>query len=393
MDIYWLNRAIYSLHSGGASLNLQLILNSQQDLESHSRAVGDVPRVTYRAKKILLADILPVVFLFIVPFVAHAGFFSSIAGFIGGTSRDAGVAVEENIATLPLLRAATNQDPNPAKGGGDVLIEDGALVADYGPLGGADAVKAKETNGEISSYIVRKGDSLSEIAAMFGVSVNTVLWANDIKKATGIKEGDQLVILPITGVRHIVKKGDTMQSIADKYKGDAGDILAYNQLDATDGLTPGDTIVIPGGEVEAPKVVLKPQKTKVSQKGTLVNAGGGYFANPLRHGQKTQGIHGYNGVDIGVPVGSAIFAAAGGEVIVSKASGYNGGYGLYVVIKHPNGTQTLYAHLSATAIGVGAHVGQGQEIGTSGNSGKSTGPHLHIEVRGARNPFQDLGVF
>lgn len=393
VEFTWLNRAISGLQYGGESIKLRLILNSKKDLESRSRVVGGASRATYSAKKIFLADILPVVLLFVIPFFAHAGLLSSIAGFMGGSPADAEVVVEENINTIPLLRAATNQDPNPAKGGGDVLIEDGALVADYGPLGGDDAVKAKETNGEISSYIVRKGDSLSEIAAMFGVSVNTVLWANDIKKATGIKEGDQLVILPISGVRHIVKKGDTMKSIAEKYKGDADDILAYNQLEASDALNPGDTIVIPGGEVEAAKEVPKVLKTKKGSKAVLVNIGGGYYAKPLRHGQKTQGVHGYNGVDIGVPVGSSVFAAATGDVIVSKASGYNGGYGQYIVVKHPNGTQTLYAHLSSNFVVVGTHVAQGQEIGASGNSGKSTGPHLHVEVRGARNPFQDLGTF
>ena len=189
--VLWLNGAISDLRYGGESLNIQLILKSKKDLESGFRAVGDVSRATYSVKKIFLADILPVVFLFVVPLFAHAGFFDSIAELISGPQADAEVAIEENINDLPLLRAATNQDPNPAKGGGDVVIEDGALVADYGPLGGDDAVKAKETNGEISSYIVREGDSLSQIAVMFDVSVNTILWANDIKKATGIKEANR----------------------------------------------------------------------------------------------------------------------------------------------------------------------------------------------------------
>jgi murein DD-endopeptidase MepM/ murein hydrolase activator NlpD len=72
---------------------------------------------------------------------------------------------------------------------------------------------------------------------------------------------------------------------------------------------------------------------------------------------------------------------------VSKSSGWNGGYGQYVVIKHANGTQTLYAHLSSNAVGVGDVVAAGETIGALGNTGKSTGPHLHFEVRGGRNPF------
>ena len=72
---------------------------------------------------------------------------------------------------------------------------------------------------------------------------------------------------------------------------------------------------------------------------------------------------------------------------MSKSSGWNGGYGQYIVIRHKNGAQTLYAHLSSNSVGAGAFVGQGEVIGAMGNSGKSTGSHVHFEVRGASNPF------
>ncbi len=85
--------------------------------------------------------------------------------------------------------------------------------------------------------------------------------------------------------------------------------------------------------------------------------------------------------------GAPIRAAAAGEVIVSKTGGWNGGYGNYIVIKHANGTQTLYAHNSSNAVSAGASVAQGEVIGYVGNTGRSTGSHLHFEVRGAKNPF------
>jgi murein DD-endopeptidase MepM/ murein hydrolase activator NlpD len=86
-------------------------------------------------------------------------------------------------------------------------------------------------------------------------------------------------------------------------------------------------------------------------------------------------------------LGAPIFAAATGDVVVARQGGYNGGYGNYVVIQHGNGTQTLYGHMQSVSVSPGDHVVQGQTIGYLGNTGRSTGPHLHFEVRGARNPF------
>ena len=102
---------------------------------------------------------------------------------------------------------------------------------------------------------------------------------------------------------------------------------------------------------------------------------------------KTQGLHGYNGIDLAAPTGTPVLASASGDVIVSRGYGWNGGYGNYIVIKHPNGTQTLYAHLNEVIVSSSWHVVQGQIIGYVGATGKSTGPHLHFEVRGAKNPF------
>jgi murein DD-endopeptidase MepM/ murein hydrolase activator NlpD len=92
-------------------------------------------------------------------------------------------------------------------------------------------------------------------------------------------------------------------------------------------------------------------------------------------------------VDFGAPVGTPVLASASGKVIVAKPSGYNGGYGKYVVVEHDNGTQTLYAHLSSVLVVVDDEVTKGEKIALSGNTGRSTGPHLHFEVRGGVNPW------
>jgi LysM repeat protein len=291
---------------------------------------------------------------------------------------------EQNLQTVSLLKAAVHSDPNPAKGGGDILVEDGALVA-VSDASGKNTTVSRVVNGEISVYVVREGDTLSQIADMFDVSAKTILWANDLSNANRIRPGDSLVILPITGVRHVVKSGDTIQTIAKKYDGDVDDILAYNQLTSAESISVGDTVVIPDGTLAAtsqPKAVVATRSS-----GSAASGGGSAYTHPLPGAQRTQGIHGYNGIDLAAPAGTPILASAGGEVIVSRASGWNGGYGLYVVIKHPKGSQTLYAHMSSTAVAAGATVAQGQVIGYVGSTGRSTGDHLHFEVRGATNPF------
>ncbi len=310
-------------------------------------------------------------------------------------------------SSLPLLTAALNSDPNPEKGGGDLIVTEGsALVANAGPEGTLADIGPSSGSGEISTYVVKAGDTISSVANAFGVSTNTIMWANGLTKKSTLTPGSTLVILPVSGVKHTVAKGENIASIAKKYNADVADIASFNGLEATDTLNQGDVLVIPGGEVaQAPekketKTTTKTNKTikstsKIHQGGGLTSiesAGGsadtdGYFTNPVPGALLTQGIHGWNGVDLGAPSGTAVYAAAAGTVIVSRVGGWNGGYGNYIVVKHSNGTQTLYSHLSSDSVSVGDTVSKGQRIGGVGRTGEATGNHLHFEVRGGRNPF------
>ncbi len=290
-------------------------------------------------------------------------------------------AVSASPLDINVLSAQQNPKPQGARGGAEVVVEEGALVS-VGPVGANVIASAKNSTGEISVYTVRAGDTLSHIAEMYGVTANTILWANDLPRATSIKEGQTLIILPIVGVRHVVKKGDTVKAIAKTYDGDADEILSYNQLIVDEALIVGSTIVIPGGAIHtAPVTKLAVTPTRTS------GSSASWLSHPLPGSIKTQGLHGYNAVDLGSSIGASVRAAASGEVIVSKSSGWNGGYGQYIVVRHSNGAQTLYAHLNRNDVGVGAYVSQGAVIAGVGNSGRSTGPHLHFEVRGASNPF------
>lgn len=323
------------------------------------------------------------------PAITHAGFFSSIlANLKNSTAQTTSASASPlNSQSVRLLQPAMNLDPNPSKGGGEITVVDGeALLPETGPSGTIADISDYPPSSEISVYVVREGDTLSGIASMFGVSSNTIAWANDIAK--GIKPGQTLIILPITGVKHTVVKGDTLASVAKKYKADAEEIADYNDLARGSTLTVGEVIIIPDGTVVTAAPAKKPAtSTKNPYRGGSGTDLGGFFIWPVAGGSKSQGIHGYNGIDIAAPQGTPIYAAAGGTVLVARASGWNGGYGNYVVIVHSNGVQTLYAHMSSVAAVAGASVGQGQVIGYVGSTGKSTGKHLHFEVRGAKNPF------
>lgn len=294
-----------------------------------------------------------------------------------------------NSQTMPLLEAVRNSDPSPDTEGRDVTIVNGSaiLVASTpDEFSGNTPIPASD---QISVYVVRKGDTLSAIAKMFGVSANTIRWANDISRGGGVGVGQKLVILPISGVQYTIKKGDTMAKIATSYKTDADELRSFNGAEEDEKLAVGDMIIIPNGvELEAPPITTKKGIRSFISDISSFTATDGYFVRPTA-GRKTQGLHGNCrcGVDFHAGNGTVIVASAAGTVVVSRDSGWNGGYGQYIVIKHENGTQTLYAHLSGNVATEGQNVYQGQIIAYSGATGKSFGPHLHFEVRGGRNPF------
>lgn len=366
------------------NLENRLILQTPKDSSSQSSAFGE--NWTKKWLKITKSTFVTlVVTLLIAPNLASASFFSIIGEMFGSTASakeatEPRVLVSSNLAKIPLLESRVSPDPVAYRGGGDIKIVDNqALASEAGPLGSLAEIEERvAANSEISVYVVREGDNLSLIADMFDVTINTIKWANDITSV--IKEGDRLVILPISGVRHSVLKGESIKSIATKYKGNIDEILLYNNMTEESSLAIGDIIIIPDGELAASITTVR---TSSASAGPSYS---GYYVRPTA-GIKTQGVHGYNGVDIAGSIGDAIWASASGDVIISREGGWNGGYGNYVVIRHSNGTQTLYAHMSRNLVSAGDYVTSGQVIGLIGSTGKSTGPHLHFEVRGAKNPF------
>lgn len=235
---------------------------------------------------------------------------------------------------------------------------------------------------DVVVYEVELDDTPSSIAARFGISTDSVLWSNNLENDDNIFPGQELVIPPISGIVHKVVKDETVSSIASKYRAFTSEIIAFNNL-STSEINIGQTLVIPNGKVEVRKNVA------VSVARNLPTLDG-YFINPTI-GTISQGLHPYNAVDIANECAvTPIYAAASGLVTISKTSGWNGGAGKYVKINHPNGTQTIYAHLNDLSVGEGERVQRGQAIGKMGNTGRVRGPtgcHLHFGVYGARNPL------
>lgn len=349
-------------------------------------------------KKLLSFIGILVVFLGVttLPSYAHAGIISDFFDFFGGSE-----TAEASLISSPLIQELESADPpesaltqknEPSAGKKPktpslLFSQESALIAPSNPLGRIEDAPGSDL---IYLYTVREGDTLSSIAKSFDVSINTIIWANELKNSRSIKADDTIVILPVSGVRHKIKKGETIASIAKKYKGDEEDILAFNGLFPEKPLETGSEIIIPDGEMQIQITAPSSAPSHMSRLPEIF----GYFMRPVLGGRNSrstkknpQGLHGNNGVDLALACGAPIVASAPGTIIVSRSSGWNGGYGKYVVIAHPNGTQTLYGHVSRALANAGQNISQGQPIAAVGSTGRSTGCHVHFEVRGAKNPI------
>jgi LysM repeat protein len=249
----------------------------------------------------------------------------------------------------------------------------------------------------IIDYVVQAGDTISTIAANFGVSVNTILWENDLNAYSLIRPGNKLVILPVTGVAHKVAKGDTLASIASKYGIDANMIMETNKLANAEMLSVGQKLIIPGGKktyyaqsssskasgISALKNLFKPQDLKSTASNKL--------AWPTVGARITQySSWRHYAVDIANKIGTPIYACDAGVV---EVAGWGTGYGNQIVIDHGGGRKSRYAHMSKFIASKGDVVKKGEAIGLMGSTGRSTGSHLHFEyiINGVKtNPLNYL---
>ena len=229
----------------------------------------------------------------------------------------------------------------------------------------------------ITYYTVRRGETLSDIAKKFDISPMTIMAANDLVNANAIQAGQQLRILSTDGAIHEVKSGESLWEIARRYRAGIDEIVTANGITNPNRIMPAQELVIPGVQAAEIGSMLRSERL-VSADGRLLPM----FDWPVRgrissnFGMRWGRMH--YGMDIAVNTGTPVRAAARGRVTFA---GMNGGYGNLVIIDHGDGVETRYAHNSRIVVKVGDYVNRGQLVAYSGNTGNSTGPHLHFEIR------------
>ncbi len=236
---------------------------------------------------------------------------------------------------------------------------------------------------KLKSYEVKKGDSLFSIAKKFNVSMDSIISTNNMQNAYYLKIGTLLQIPNMSGIYYHVKKGDTLSSLTHRYNVDMYKVVDLNDLSSS-VIYVGQRLFIPGGTLS--------EWEKAEALGTLfkypvtgrLSSNIGFRKDPFT------GKRAYHaGIDLANRIGTSVYASQYGNV---SYVGYKSNYGKVVIIVHPQGYKTLYAHLDKILVKKGQRVKQGEKIGTVGNTGRSTGPHLHFEIHQYRKIIDPLKI-
>lgn len=307
-------------------------------------------------------------------------------------------SVQPQVA-LPTATPVEEEEGVPELWSSDVILADSSELV-FGRVAIAHTYEPQLPTHDFTLHVVEKGDTPNIVAEKYGIEPATLLWGNpDLSdEAQLLRVGITLTILPTNGVLHTVSPSDTVESLAELYSVEPEAIIAYadNHLDQWPHRPVPDTqVFVPGGEKTflvwsyTPNSVRAQATSSTYYDGPIVYAGIGRFIWPTDSWRITQ-YHwwAHRAIDIGAVTGTNVYASDGGTVIYAGWSTV--GYGNHVVLDHGNGFQTLYAHLSAIYVASGQFVYQGTPIGAVGNTGNSSGPHLHFEIRYGANLLNPL---
>lgn len=246
-----------------------------------------------------------------------------------------------------------------------------------------------ETVREIAPYIPNLNVDPNQLADTLDQQANGSYIAAPFMpitnaSATGQPAAAQSETPPNPG-KYVVQFGDTLSGISNRYNLHSVSVQVANHLESADDITAGQTLVIPSSDLSAAAIAAATTASEMpasapSVKGT--HTGGYGLIVPLHYTLVSRGVSAdHAGIDFATPVGTPVAATKSGVVTIADSSGWNGGYGKTILINHGDGLASRYGHLSQVDVRVGEHVTQGEIIGYSGNTGRSTGPHLHFEVR------------
>jgi murein DD-endopeptidase MepM/ murein hydrolase activator NlpD len=266
------------------------------------------------------------------------------------------------------------------------LIYDLFVIEEY--MGGSEGKDPKAIMGGYSvltlrmkTYVVRKGDSLFSIARRFNISIDAILSVNNMRDASILRIDTVLKIPNMNGVYYTVRKGDSLSSITTRYRVDMNKLVDVNELDSS-VIYVGQKLFIPGAALsDWERAEALGTLFKYPARGRLTSRMG-FRIDPFT---KRRAYHA--GIDIANRIGTPVHASQSGKVTFAS---YKGSYGKTVILSHQQGYSTVYGHVDKILVKKGQVVRQGDKIGTVGNTGRSTGPHLHFEIRRHRKIIDPL---
>lgn len=313
------------------------------------------------------------------------------------TSEESSDVYAESLLNVPLEGSATVSPlvALTAERLGPLAYDQSGVASPFVPIEEASEEDDRIVIARPSVHVVQQGDTVGAIAKKYGISVNTVLWANDLTARTILRLGQELTVLPVSGVLHEVRRGETLGAIAKKYDSDVDKILAANLVKSPTAVQIGQKLVIPDGR---PVVTASPRPKPSAPSATPPRLGDVRDVfRPPEEAPPSRTVDGveliwptnqkhinqyykwrHTGIDVKGTTTDATYAVDAG--IVTFAGWNKSGYGNMILVDHGNGMVTRYAHHSKMYVKVGDQVTKGQTIGMVGSTGRSTGPHLHFEI-------------